>query len=177
MKNRTDGYFSVLATPETLPGFWIFMYRVSPFTYVVSGMLSVGLGNAHISCAPEEFLRFGPSKNMTCSNYLAPYVKSNGGYLRPDTIDSITECVFCTGSDTNTFLKAVSSEYADRWRNFGIFLVYILFNVFAAIGLYWLARVPKGTNQKNKVDTKDAQETSEKAGHGSPISRGVTDRP
>lgn len=71
-----------------------------------------------------------------------------GGYLTPESMNSTTECVFCTGSKTNTFLKGVSAEYEDRWRNLGIFLVYVIFNIAAAVGLYWLARVPKGKREK-----------------------------
>jgi ABC-type multidrug transport system permease subunit len=32
---------------------------------------------------------------------------------------------------------------ADRWRNFGLLFVYVAFNVFGALFLYWLTRVPK----------------------------------
>jgi len=124
------------------------MYRVSPLTYLVSGMLSVGLANSHITCATEELLHFSPPSVSNCSTYLAPYIKGFGGYLVPDSMNSTTECVFCTGSDTNTFLKSVSAEYADRWRNFGIFWVYVVFNTAAAVGLYWLARVPKAQREK-----------------------------
>jgi len=141
---------SVLATPVALPGFWIFMYRVSPFTYLVSGMLSVGLANAPISCAPEELLRFSPPSLSNCSTYLTPYIEASGGYLTPESMSSTTECVFCSGSDTNVFLRSVSAEYGDRWRNLGIFVVYIIFNVAAAVGLYWLVRVPKEKNEKRE---------------------------
>lgn len=43
-------FCGVLATPDQLPRFWIFMYRVSPFTYLVSGMLSVGISNTNVTC-------------------------------------------------------------------------------------------------------------------------------
>lgn len=66
----------------------------------------------------------------------------------PGSINSTTECVFCTGSDTNVFLKSVSADYNDRWRNFGICWVYIVFNAAAAVGLYWLARVPGSRREK-----------------------------
>ena len=120
------------------------MYRVSPFTYLVSGMLSVGLANGRISCSPEELLHFSPLPGLSnCAAYLAPYIEAHGGYLTPNSLNSTTECVFCTGSETNIFLRGVSAEYADRWRNFGIFLIYVGFNIGAAMGLYWLARMPK----------------------------------
>ena len=124
------------------------MYRVSPFTYLVSGMLSVSLANARISCSTEELLHFSPPLLSNCSTYLAPYIEMLGGYLTTDSMNSTTECVFCSGSETNIFLKGVSAEYGDRWRNFAIFLIYVVFNVGAAVGLYWLARVPKGEREK-----------------------------
>lgn len=149
MKARlTPRLRSVLATSTALPGFWIFMYRVSPFTYLVSGMLSVGLANARITCAPDEYLYFSPLSLSTCASYLGPYMEERGGYLRPDSMNSTSECVFCSGSETNMFLAGVSAVYGDRWRNLGIFWVYVIFNVGAAVGLYWLARVPKGKREK-----------------------------
>lgn len=126
------------------------MYRVSPFTYLVSGMLSVGLANAHISCSTEELLHFSPPSLLNCSAYLAPYIEVLDGYLMPDSMNSTTECVFCSGSETNIYLRDVSAEYGDRWRKFGIFLIYVIFNAAAAVGLYWLARVPKGKREKNR---------------------------
>ena len=124
------------------------MYHISPFTYLVSGMLSVGLANAPISCSTEEFLHFSPPSLVSCSTYLAPYIEVLGGYLTPESMNSTSECVFCSVSETNTFLKGVSAEYGDRWRNLGIFWVYVVFNIVAAVGLYWLARVPKGKREK-----------------------------
>lgn len=119
------------------------MYRVSPFTYFFSGVLSVGLGNSQISCAPEELLRFAPPPPLNCSTYLTPYIEASGGYLTPDSMGSTTECVFCSGNDTNIFLRSVSANYDDRWRNFGIFWSYIAFNIAAAVFLFWLTKVPK----------------------------------
>jgi ATP-binding cassette subfamily G (WHITE) protein 2 (PDR) len=111
-------------------------------------MLSVGLANSRISCSTEELLHFSPPTLSNCSTYLAPYTEILGGYLIPDSMNSTTECVFCTGSDTNVFLRGVSADYSDRWRNFGICWVYVVFNVAAAVGLYWFARVPKGKREK-----------------------------
>ncbi|EDN03106.1 hypothetical protein HCAG_00970 [Histoplasma mississippiense (nom. inval.)] len=36
-------FCGVLATPDAMPGFWIFMYRLSPFNYFVSSVLSTGI--------------------------------------------------------------------------------------------------------------------------------------
>ncbi|KAL8834803.1 MAG: hypothetical protein Q9170_003599, partial [Blastenia crenularia] len=84
-------FCGVLATPTALPGFWIFMYRVSPFTYLVSGMLSTGLANAYITCSTEELLHFSPPPNTTCSTYLSSYIQDLGGYLTPESMASVSE--------------------------------------------------------------------------------------
>lgn len=131
------------------------MYRVSPFTYFFSGVLSVGLGNSQITCATEELLRFAPPPPLNCSTYMTPYIEASGGYLTPGSIGSTTECVFCSGNDTNVFLQRVSANYNDRWRNFGIFWSYIAFNIAAAVFLFWLTKVPK----RKRVQTGDCDES------------------
>ncbi|MCJ1478445.1 hypothetical protein MMC13_007125 [Lambiella insularis] len=144
-------FCGVLAGPTALPGFWIFMYRVSPFTYLVSGMLSTAVANTDIVCASYEYLHFDPPANTNCSSYMANYIDLTGGYLQNPS--ATTACSFCAESSTNTFLAQFNSYYDQRWRNFGIMWVYIAFNVFAALGLYWLARVPKKVKAEKKKKT------------------------
>jgi ABC-type multidrug transport system permease subunit/ABC-type multidrug transport system ATPase subunit len=143
-------FCGVLATPDTMPRFWIFMYRVSPFTYLVSAMLSTAVANTDVFCAANEFLHFAPPDGLTCGEYMEPYIKTFSGYLQDP--QNTTMCSYCTISKTNVFLASVQSSYDDRWRNFGILWVYIIFNIFAALGLYWLVRVPKKKLGKKKQD-------------------------
>jgi ATP-binding cassette, subfamily G (WHITE), member 2, PDR len=134
-------FCGVLAGPDTFPRFWIFMYRVSPFTYLVSGMLSTAVANAPITCASNELLRIDPFEGMNCTAYLGPFIDAVGGYLIDEGATS--QCEYCPQSDTNDYLKQVNISYDDRWRNFGLLWVYIFFNMVAALGVYWLARMPK----------------------------------
>ena len=132
---------------QSFPRFWVFMYRVSPFTYLVSAMLSVGVANTEVECGDVELLHLDPpSANLTCSQFLDPWISQAGGRLvNPD---ATTDCGYCPISDTNVFLASVSSYYSDRWRNFGIMWVFVVFNIAFAVGIYWLARVPKKREQK-----------------------------
>jgi ABC-type multidrug transport system permease subunit len=143
-------FCGVLVGPKALPGFWIFLYRVSPFTYLVSAMLSVGVANTTVKCSSVEILHFQPLDGTTCGEYMSDYIKMAGGYLTDPQAKS--ECGFCSIGDTNVFLASVSSNYADRWRNFGIMWAYIVFNIAAAVFLYWLVRVPK-TPKKGRKST------------------------
>ncbi|KAF4470632.1 ABC-2 type transporter [Fusarium albosuccineum] len=142
-------FCGVLAGPKDLPGFWIFMYRVNPFTYVVEGFLGTTLANAPVTCADNEILTFRSPEGSTCAEYMSDYISVAGGQLVNSSHDS-TECSFCPVADTNAFLASINVDWAHRWRNFGLLWVYIVFNIVAATVFYWLARVPK--NRKIKKE-------------------------
>ncbi|KAK4551973.1 Multidrug resistance protein [Recurvomyces mirabilis] len=141
-------FCGVLQTPQALPGFWIFMYRVSPFTYLVDGMLSVGVANQDVTCASNEYVHFNSPAGQTCGTYMQPYISAAGGYLRDP--NAMGECDFCTYSSTNVFLEGVSASYGNAWRNFGILWAFIGVNVCGAVFFYWLARVPKKAKKSKK---------------------------
>lgn len=150
-------FCGVLAQPNSMPGFWIFMYRVSPFTYLVGGMLPAGVANAAVSCEDYELLQLVPPPGETCDSYLKDYFNSmtalvgDPGTLLPPphgTTNSNGTCFYCPMSKTNTYLSMLQISYSDAWRNFGIMWVYLAFNVAGAVFIYWLARVPKGKNVK-----------------------------
>ncbi|KAM5350256.1 hypothetical protein ACJ41O_006761 [Fusarium nematophilum] len=135
-------FCGVLAGPDTLPGFWIFMYRVSPFTYLVSSIMATGLANTEVTCSANEYAVFDPPANQTCGEYLSDYISAAGGYVLNEGATS--DCNFCTMKDTNVFLDGISSSYEHRWRDWGIGMVYIAVNIAASLALYWLVRMPKG---------------------------------
>lgn len=134
-------FCGILAAPSFLPGFWMFMYRVNPFTYLTEGLMAAGLARAPVECSTSEWLRFDAPRNLTCAEYMSAYIVQAGGYLaNPDVRQS---CQYCPISDTDTFLAAVGVKYERRWRNFGIMWAFIVFNVVGAVFLYWVMRVPK----------------------------------
>ena len=117
------------------------MYRANPFTYLVSSLLSTTLGAAPVRCADDELQRFAPPSNQTCGEYLTNYISRNGGYLLSQ--EATDSCEYCRMSNTNDFLAGLTIEYGNRWRDWGILCVFVVFNVGAAVFLYWLVRVPK----------------------------------
>lgn len=143
-------FCGVLARPGQFPQFWIFLYRVSPFTYLVSALLSTSVGNTAVECANNEYLALNPPSNMTCKEFLGTQMSYAGGYLKAGTENSMTECSYCPIGRTNDYLAGIGINYADRWRNFGLLFVYIAFNIAGALFLYWLTRVPKGSKKVKK---------------------------
>lgn len=122
------------------------MYRVSPFTYLVSGMLSTALSGTTVTCDTIETLKVEPPGNMTCYEYLAPFAEAAKGAIQNPNATS--ECAYCAMGKTDDFLESVSSSWDDAWRNFGLMWVFVAFNLVGAVGIYWLARVPKGSKMK-----------------------------
>jgi ATP-binding cassette subfamily G (WHITE) protein 2 (PDR) len=135
-------FCGVLVGPSELPGFWMFMYRVSPMTYFVDGFMSNAVADNKIVCAANEFSVLSPPSGQTCGEYLNAYLTQAGtGYLLNS--DATSDCQLCPMSTTNYFLSAVSLDYDRKWRNAGIFIAYIFINIGFTIFFYWLARVPK----------------------------------
>ena len=148
-------FCGVLAGPSQFPGFWIWMYRVSPFTYLVEGMLTTAVKDASVYCLPQDFYVFPPPAGQSCESYLGDYfTAAGGGYLQDPS--STTNCSLCQLDSTNVFLAGVSLNPNNSWRDFGIMFAYIIFNIFAALALYWLLRMPK-----NKKGEKQEKQTAE----------------
>ncbi|KUJ11528.1 AtrD, ABC-transporter [Mollisia scopiformis] len=127
-------FCGVIVQPAQLPGFWKFMYRVSPLTYLIHGMASATLGNANITCSSIELVLISPPSNTSCREYLSSYILSAGGYL----VDPMSElsCLFCPITEANPVLASFGIHVHDRWRDYGIFCVYSAINVVATFILY-----------------------------------------
>ncbi|KAL1957007.1 hypothetical protein VTO42DRAFT_6496 [Malbranchea cinnamomea] len=134
-------FCGILSGPSDLPGFWIFMYRVNPFTYLVDGLLSTSLANAPITCASNEYLQFSSPDGLSCEEYMQPYMSWAGGYLLNGLDTDL--CQYCQMRSTNDFLSTINVSFAKRWRNFGLLWVYVGFNITVALVAYWALRVPK----------------------------------
>ncbi|KAA8649577.1 uncharacterized protein ATNIH1004_002248 [Aspergillus tanneri] len=139
-------YFcGIIARPDSFPRFWIFMYRVSPMTYLASAFLSATLSDAPMHCSETEVLSFMSPKNQSCEDYMAPYIASSGGVLlNPNTNENGGEtCRYCPVDNTNQFLSSMGIDPSTRWRDFGLLWVFFAFNICATILSYWFFRVPK----------------------------------
>ena len=79
---------------------------------------------------------------------MGSYIETAGGYLTDPNATSV--CQYCRMGTTNTLLESVNALFSERWRNFGIFVAFIVINMILTTFLYWLARVPKGNREKKK---------------------------
>lgn len=135
-------FCGVLVSWGNFPKFWTFMYRFNPFTYLVSVMMSVGLANSKVECSATELLNVIPtSSNITCGEYMKPFMTNFGGYLVD--ANATGTCQYCSMASTNVFLSSINIKYSQRWPATGYFIAFLVFNIVVTIFLYWLARVPK----------------------------------
>ncbi|KAL3480136.1 ABC-2 type transporter-domain-containing protein [Aspergillus californicus] len=129
----------VMQAPSALPGFWIFMYRASPLTYLIAGITATGLHGRAIECASEELNIFNPPSGQTCGDYMAAYLDVAPGTLyNPTATDN---CQYCSLNNADQYLAASNIYYSERWRNFGIGWAYIGFNIMGTVLLYYVFRV------------------------------------
>lgn len=131
----------VMQPPSALPGFWIFLYRVSPFTYLVSGIISSALHNQPIRCSKAETAVFNPPQGMTCGAYLQKYLTEAPGYLVD--MASTTTCEYCPATLADQYLAGRRITWTTRWRNVGLVWAYVAFNIFGAALMYYTFRVKR----------------------------------
>ncbi|KAH3679147.1 hypothetical protein WICMUC_001158 [Wickerhamomyces mucosus] len=134
--------FCGVTQPSSLmPKFWTFMYRVSPVTYFIEVFTSLLIHKKPVICAPDELSYFNPPSGQTCYEFAQPYVEAVHGYL--SNPNATSSCGYCTYSIGDEYLKTIDVSYSHLWRNFGIMWGYIIFNLVAMCGLYFLFRVAK----------------------------------
>ncbi|PYH99374.1 hypothetical protein BO71DRAFT_369301 [Aspergillus ellipticus CBS 707.79] len=129
----------VMQPPQALPGFWIFMYRVSPLTYLIAGITATGLHGRGIQCATEEMSVFNPPSGQTCGQYMAQYLQTAAGQLYNPT--ATQGCQYCQLQNADQYLASSEIFYGQRWRNFGVGWAYVGFNIMGTVALYYMFRV------------------------------------
>ncbi|PPQ81326.1 hypothetical protein CVT25_015082 [Psilocybe cyanescens] len=136
--------FNGVVQPFNQLGWWKWMYHLSPFTYLIEGLLGQAIGHQDINCSPIEFVRVDPPSGQTCGAFMAPYISAAGGYLANP--DATSACEFCSMRTTDQFLgTAFNIFYKNHWRDFGIFIAFSLFNISLIYVLTYLFRIHKGS--------------------------------
>lgn len=94
------------------------------------------------------------------SSYLNLYIEPFSSYLVADSLRSITGYfLFYRGNDTVVALELGNAGDRSMWSNFRMFWAYVVFNIGAAIALYWLAR---GLFGKKKISVRIIEITAKR---------------
>ncbi|KAH9927376.1 pleiotropic drug resistance ABC transporter [Amylocystis lapponica] len=135
--------FNGILQPFAQLGWWQWMYRLTPFTYLLEALIGQAVGHSDITCAAVELAQVTPPSGQTCSQYLDPFISRAGGYVTNP--DATSECMYCAFSTTDAFLgSSFNILYSHRWRDVGIFCAFIVFNVFAIYFFTYMFRIRSG---------------------------------
>lgn len=135
----TMAFCGVFQIPALMPGFWKFMWRISPLTYFVGNLFGTSLHGRKVRCATEEYNYLDPPEGLTCGEYLEAFYLYSPGYV--NNPNDTSNCAVCRYSVGDQYLEAIGIKYSQRWRNIGFFCVYIGFNCCAMVVLYYIFRV------------------------------------
>ncbi|EME46118.1 ABC transporter-like protein [Dothistroma septosporum NZE10] len=123
-----------------LPVFWRYwMYWVNPSTWWIGGVLAATLNGIPIECTDTETAHFDAPPGQTCASYAGAFAQSAGGYLLNPTASN--DCQYCQYTSANQYLQTLNISPNDKWRDFGIFLVFVFTNWFLVYFFIWSVRV------------------------------------
>ncbi|PGH16499.1 hypothetical protein AJ80_05184 [Polytolypa hystricis UAMH7299] len=130
-------FCGVVVPYAALPTFWrSWMYWLTPFHYLLEGYLGVVTNGVPVECSDKEYARFPHPPGTSCEEYVRPFVQKMGGYIGPDK-DGL--CSFCQYANGNEFAgNTFNVFYKHKWRNYGIFFGYVIFNFAAVYVISWL---------------------------------------
>lgn len=105
--------------------------QLDPFTRLISGLVTTELHDLFIYCEPQEFSTFSPPAGQTCQQWASSFVQAVGGYI--DNPDATADCRYCQYRVGDDFLRGLNISFDDRWRDLGIFVAYIGFNMIVTL--------------------------------------------
>ncbi|OQE26479.1 hypothetical protein PENSTE_c005G02927 [Penicillium steckii] len=129
-------FCGVIVPYVALPHFWqSWMYWLTPFHYLLEGFLGVATHGIPIECVEREEAKFSPPPGQTCDQYAGSYAKQSGGYVR-ETGNGL--CAFCQYAVGDEFAASFNVFYSHKWRNYGIFWAFVIFNFMLVFIFSWL---------------------------------------
>ncbi|SJM81709.1 probable protein SNQ2 [Zygosaccharomyces bailii] len=141
--------FSGVVQPVSLmPGFWTFMWKVSPYTYFIQNMVAIVLHKKPVVCKTKELSLFDPPQGETCGQYMENFLQRAEGYI--SNPDATSNCAYCQLSVGDEYLAQRGVSYGNLWRNFGFYWAYIVFNLFAMVAIYYISSV-RGVGQFHPI--------------------------
>ncbi|EYB21283.1 hypothetical protein FG05_08309, partial [Fusarium graminearum] len=125
-------FCGVTIPPPQMPGFWrAWMYQLTPFTRLISGMVTTALHGVEVVCKQSELNAFSAPPNMTCGEYMEPFFEQGGrGYL---VNNSTQDCEYCAYKVGDEFYSTFNISFDNRWRDLGIYACFIVSNLIILV--------------------------------------------
>jgi ATP-binding cassette, subfamily G (WHITE), member 2, SNQ2 len=125
---------------SSLPVFWKYtMYYVNPSQWWISGVLASVLHDLPVYCAENEMIQFTPPAGQTCGQYAGAFANAAGGNLTNPSATDV--CNYCGLRSGDQYLASLSISPDDKWRDFGIFCIFVVSNYLLVYFLMWSVRI------------------------------------
>ena len=125
-----------------LPVFWRYwMYWVNPSTYWIGGVLAAVLKDTTVVCAPGEATIFNPPPGQTCGQYAGAWLRDVAGQGYLTNPNASTQCGYCQYRSGEEYLATLNISPDQKWRDFGIFLVFVCTNWLLVYFFIYTVRV------------------------------------
>lgn len=129
-------FCGVVVPYQAMPYFWrSWMYWLTPFTYLLEGMLALVTHNIPVVCDQNELATFSAPPGETCDSYAGPYVQQAGGYVT--TLENGL-CGICQYANGDEFAATFNVFYENVWRDYGIMWAFVIFNIAVIFACSWL---------------------------------------
>lgn len=117
-------FCGVTIPKPAMPGFWrAWLYELDPFTRLIGGMIVTELHDRPVECTSMEYNRFTAPDGQDCGSYMSNFFSSGApGYILNKTTNM---CEYCAYKIGDQFYEPLGYEYANRWRDLGIFIAFI----------------------------------------------------
>ena len=119
---------------------------ITPLRYLYASMVSTVIGPIPIFCRDFELVTFRAPAGETCRSYAASFLANAPGYLQNDSDPNA--CGYCPMSYGESYVESIGYAYEHRWRDWGIFLIFILVNVILSFAFTWYMRIRPLTSRK-----------------------------
>ncbi|CAI4734849.1 CCQ_1a_G0046980.mRNA.1.CDS.1 [Saccharomyces cerevisiae] len=122
-----------------MPGFWTFMWKLSPYTYFLQNLVGLLMHDKPVRCSKKELSLFNPPVGQTCGEFTKPFFEFGTGYIANP--DATADCAYCQYKVGDEYLARINASFSYLWRNFGFIWAYILFNIAGMIVVYYVVQV------------------------------------
>ncbi|GLB08738.1 hypothetical protein AtubIFM57258_004643 [Aspergillus tubingensis] len=116
---------------------WLFW--ADPLTFFFEPTVSTVLHGVNVTCGSSDLAVFNPPSGQTCGQYLKDYMERNPGYLENPA--ATQNCGYCKYSLGDDYAKTLNYYYADRWRDWAVFLGFCITNYILVYLVTWIHRV------------------------------------
>jgi ATP-binding cassette, subfamily G (WHITE), member 2, SNQ2 len=92
-----------------------------------------------VYCAENEMIRFTPPAGQTCGQYAGAFANAAGGNLTNPSATDV--CNYCELRSGDQYLASLSISPDGKWRDSGIFCIFVISNYLLVYFLMWSVRI------------------------------------